>query len=137
MHFRNSGKPKIAQAVLLLALAIGSIAPLPACRHTSQSEDLLAVEPIEEALRAFLHEHAHDPALAGLGLDERSLAGRVLREREDLLFLGDWSVQRTPGGLTALWSRELGPDESVRVRVELQTLQTGYRVRDWDVEETF
>lgn len=148
---RFSGSGDRRQGVWLLIpmlVAIGCISAvaMSGCQERSANEvETVSIENnesldlglIESSLAAFIREHGRDTELAELALSEQSLAGRRVKERSDLWFLGDWSIQGSPSSLTAIWSTMVGPGEDANVIVRLEKVDSHYRVADWSVEETF
>jgi len=94
-------------------------------------------ELIAKGIADFIRNHTDPQSFQGLVLNEESVQGRRVRERSDLLLLGDWVIQGVPPRLTARWSSEIAQGESVRVEVRLEKRGVNYLAVDWDVKNTF
>lgn len=131
---------------ILVVIGCISVVAMSGCQERSANEvETVSIENnesldlglVESSLAAFIREHSRETEVAELALSEQSLAGRRVKERSDLWFLGDWSIQGSPSSLTAIWSTMVGPGEDVNVVVRLEKVDGYYRVADWSVEETF
>lgn len=94
-------------------------------------------DSIVKCLSLFIREHDNDAALQALALNEATLQGRRVREKEGVWFIGDWVVEGGPLKLSAYWSRSYTSSESSRVIVMIEKSGDDYVVVDWNSEETF
>ena len=95
------------------------------------------IELIKRCLVNFIREHKSDPLFQVLPLVENSVEGRIVQERNDLWFLGDWVIQISPPLYEAHWSIENAPGENTFVTVDTEKVDDDFVVTDWDIKETF
>ncbi len=97
-------------------------------------EDLTQIKTI---IINFLHEHGKKPLLIGVPVTETSLDGNVRKDRDDVWFMGEWTLHVHGDKIRATWSYEWIAAEETELQIDLKKINNGFEILDWDVIQYF